>query len=955
MCAKSSELTSVVKKEEQNAASEVAALKKDTLIYRGLERLAAFTFRFPRLIIVFSLITCLLCMGYTAKCLTFDADQANLIKRSDGLQREQDRYTSNFPRSEDIVVIVEDGTAQERKAFIDDLANRLRDEPDVFQDVFEKIDVTFLRSYALHYLDPEQLRNIAEQLDDYSRILTSLAQAGSLIELVQQSPLDLSSISSSEELNNPQKLKELMPFVERFADSLIESMETRGRCHFRSPWLDIISLKMEPQDADSEAALAGMLSKGEIVQYNTIADGKIYTLLCRPAYREGEGADESVSRAVGRIREILENLERRHTGVLVGLTGELVLNVDEAQSSTEDSLNSALISLVLIALVFTWAFREIYKPLMAVFGLIIGIGWTMGFTTAVIGHLNLLTVTFATILMGLGIDFGIHFLYRYDEERAQTQDILAAMQAAMRGAGYENLTGAVSTALAFYVLAFTDFTGIAELGIIAGSGILFCYASMMSVLPSLIFLTEDRNKIYEAKGISGFSLLADVEKYLMDRSTGVVLAGVVVTLVALWFGQNVSYDYNLLNLQAKGLQSVRTEMHLINSSEHSLLCGISLAENASEACRLAEQFSRLPSVSSVETAAMLVPGDYDKKAPYLRRIVSTVSSIPLPKPIVRDPEISRIASFRAVGAAIEKDDRQLRAFLHTMQTSSSPEVRSAAGRLEKKIDKLFDIMSSMGPGPIEDGLNSFEDNFYRSLIQVIEFLHAQKDVPPLSINDIPDDLRRREVGRTGLIQVRIFPKGNIWDRPAQERFVRDIQSVDPKVVGMPVMSYYDCQELRESNEKAGTWALCAIWVLLFVHFRKIGAALLSLLPKVLGIVWMVGLMGLLGCDFNSANFLALPLILGIGLVFGIHIIHRVSEEGGNGIFSHSTGPSITLSALTTMIGFATMIPANHQGVATLGLVMTLGVGANLISSAVFMPALLTFLSDRFGYKIKLHN
>ncbi|HBM96237.1 TPA: hypothetical protein DD394_01605, partial [bacterium UBP9_UBA11836] len=333
----------------------------------------------------------------------------------------------------------------------------------------------------------------------------------------------------------------------------------------------------------------------------------------------------------------------------------------------------------------------------------------------------------------------------------------------------------------------------------------------------------------------------------------------------------------------------------------------------------------------------------------------SVSSIPVPREIYRDPDESRIASFRALGNSIESSDQEMRSVLHKLQKSSSPEVSQTSKRLEIKIDKLFSIMSTMGPGPIEDGLNTFEDNFYKSLADIVNFLHSQKDAPPLTISDIPDDLRNREIGRTGLIQVRIFPKENIWERPAQERFVREVQSVDPKVVGMPIMSYYDCQELRESNEKAGTWALCAIWVLLFIHFRKLGVALLALLPKVLGIVWMVGMMGAVHCDFNSANFLALPLILGIGLVFGIHIIHRVSEEGGAGIFSHSTGPSITLSALTTMIGFATMIIANHQGVATLGLVMTLGVGANLLSSAIFMPALLNVLQRRFGYKVHLHD
>ena len=938
---------------EEKAASQ-GSVNKEAFTYKMLGKLAEFSFHFPRLIIIVGIVSCLLGMAYTAKYLAFDADQANLIKRSAGLQAEQDRYTNDFPRSEDIVVIVEDGTAAQRRAFVDDLAQRLREEPDIFKDVFEKVDVTFLRNYALHYLEPQQLREIAQQLKDYGPGLKALASSGGLADLMQKAPQLSREMGNSGELD-PDKLKGVLPTAERFLDLFTQSMETRGRGQFVSPWADIMLEQLGQEGSENESAISSMFSQDKILQYNTIANGKFYALLCRPVYRDNEGQDVSINRAVSRIREILEVLERSHTGVLVGLTGELVLNVDEADSSTADSTQSAILSLVLIAIIFIWAFREIFKPLMAVLGLIVGIGWTMAFTTLAIGHLNLLTVTFATILMGLGIDFGIHFLYRYDEERAKTADILAAMQATMRGAGYENLTGAVSTALAFYVLAFTDFTGIAELGIIAGSGILLCYLSMMLILPSLIFLTEDKNKVYEAKGISRFAFLANVEKWLLSRSEGVVIVGLVITLAALWYGKNVSYDYNLLNLQAKGLQSVRTEMHLINASEHSLLCGISLAKDVPTACQLAEKFSKLSTVSDVETVAMMIPINYKEKYPYLKEIAENVSSIPVPGAIYRDPEQSRIAAFRSLGNSIESSDQEMRSVLHKLQKSSSPEVSQTSKRLEIKIDKLFSIMSTMGPGPIEEGLNAFEDNFYQSLADIIKFLHAQKEAPPLTINDIPDDLRNREIGRTGLIQVRIFPKENIWERPAQERFVREVQSVDPKVVGMPIMSYYDCQELRESNEKAGTWALCAIWVLLFIHFRKLGVALLALLPKVLGIVWMVGMMGILHCDFNSANFLALPLILGIGLVFGIHIIHRVSEEGGAGIFSHSTGPSITLSALTTMIGFATMIIANHQGVATLGLVMTLGVGANLLSSAVFMPALLNVLQHRFGYKVHLHD
>jgi len=162
------------------------------------------------------------------------------------------------------------------------------------------------------------------------------------------------------------------------------------------------------------------------------------------------------------------------------------------------------------------------------------------------------------------------------------------------------------------------------------------------------------------------------------------------------------------------------------------------------------------------------------------------------------------------------------------------------------------------------------------------------------------------------------------------------------------------RELRTANEEAGWYALAAIVVLLILHFRSLKIAALALFPKAVGILWMVGIMGYTGVHFNSANFLALPLILGIGLVFGVHVIHRVQEEEIEGVFGHSTGPAIALSALTTMIGFGTMIPATHQGIASLGFVMTVGVGANLLASVLFLPAVLRILT-RAGISVRTEH
>lgn len=340
--------------------------------------------------------------------------------------------------------------------------------------------------------------------------------------------------------------------------------------------------------------------------------------------------------------------------------------------------------------------------------------------------------------------------------------------------------------------------------------------------------------------------------------------------------------------------------------------------------------------------------------PYLRHIVQEVAQIPVPRVPERNIDQSRLPEFKALAHSFEGNAQETSELLERLKLSQDLKVRQEAKAIERDLNKLFKEMAQMGPGPIEHGLDAFERQFYQSLRELVLFLKDQVDAPPLTIEDIPQNLRQREIGRNGLIQVRVFPKENIWERSAQERFVREVQGVCPQIVGMPIMAYYDCQELRTSNEEAGVWALAAIGVLLLIHFRKLGIAILALLPKVVGIVWMVGLMGYLGVNFNSANFLALPLILGIGLVFGMHIIHRVAEDNSVGIFGHSTGPSITLAALTTIMGFATMIDAQHQGVATLGLVMTLGVSTNLLTSTIMLPAVINVLRRYCGYKLRLH-
>jgi len=208
---------------------------------------------------------------------------------------------------------------------------------------------------------------------------------------------------------------------------------------------------------------------------------------------------------------------------------------------------------------------------------------------------------------------------------------------------------------------------------------------------------------------------------------------------------------------------------------------------------------------------------------------------------------------------------------------------------------------------------------------------------------LPASLRNRFVGKTGKLLLQVYPKGDIWQREYQEAFVKELRGVDPDTTGTPVQLYEYTSLLKNSYEEAAWYALATIVILILLHFRRISCVILALLPVGLGSLWMVGFMGWQGIPFNPANIMTLPLVIGIGVTNGIHILNRFAEEPNPGILAKSTGKAIFVSALTTVAGFGSLIVAKHQGIASLGWVMAVGTATCMIASLTFLPALIQVL------------
>jgi hopanoid biosynthesis associated RND transporter like protein HpnN len=637
------------------------------------------------------------------------------------------------------------------------------------------------------------------------------------------------------------------------------------------------------------------------------------------------------------MRKLISETAPKFPGITVGLTGEDVIASDEMVTTQIDVKKASQMALLGVTILFLLAYRGVREPLFAVVALMVGICWAMGYTTLTIGHLNILSVVFTTILIGLGIDFGIHVLGRYQEERNIGNDVHTSIRNTLHKTGRGNTAGAITTAIAFGSMTMTDFIGIAELGWIAGGGILFCLLAMILLLPA--FITQMEKKWGPPHGkIKKKTPKKNGLESIIDHYYWVIAICVVLVLGAAYSFKFLAFDYNLLNLQAKGVEAVRYEMKIIENAKRATWHAAVVADSFEDARKKEKLLENLSTVGKVESILSAVPTEQKEKI----EIVKTIA--PLLEDLEIEPE-DEIFSLQS----LQKTLKKIRFKLRKKEKDDADDQVFEASELLKNFQE--DI-KKLDPKQTEQRLEVFSGKLFADFREKIEELQSAANPTPVVIKELPTKLRERFISPDGKYLLLVFANVNIWEKPAMEKFLRELRGVDPKVTGNAVHMFESTQLMISGYINGGIYAMVAITIFILISFRNLRTTFFILLPTIVGFIWTVGIMELLGVRFNLANLVILPLILGIGVVDGVHIVHRFRDDrdGGTTILSKSTGQAVVLSSLTTIIGFGSLMVADHQGVYSLGLVLSIGVACCMLTSLTLLPALLK-LSWAKGWKV----
>jgi hopanoid biosynthesis associated RND transporter like protein HpnN len=840
--------------------------------------------RYAKTALVAALLLAALSGVYTARNFALNTDIGRLIAPSLDWRQREIAYDKAFPGGfENIVAVVDSPTPELTRLATEALEQRLAANKTNFKSVQNLVGNDFFKHNGLLFLPTDQVKSITEQMAKGEQLIGAVATDPSLRGLTDALALVLAGAKRGELAYD-----DLVKPLNKFSDAIAQ-VQTTGDATFS--WRELISGK----------PLTAADKRGYLM---------ILPVLDYEALEPGQTATDAIRQAAADLK-LGETYHAR-----VRLTGPVAVANEEFGTVRHGAIENSIVTIVIV-MVILWLALHSPRIIMAV---AITLGLCMAITTAVglmlVGSFNPISIAFAVLCVGLGVDFGIQYSVRYRAERYETDDLDRALIGAAEKSAVPLSLAAVATTAGFLSFLPTNYLGVSELGAIAGAGMIIAFIGSVTVLPALLKLFNPPGE----KAELGYGFMAPVDDFLERHRIAIIVITLGVAVAGLPLLYFMKFDFNPMNLRNPQVESIATYLELRNDPNSDANAIQVLASNYDDAKAVVERLEKVPTATNIRWVNSFIPPDQPAKLAAIKQSADVL------KP-----------TFEEAKLAPPTDEENVEALNATVDLlKKSAEGRTGPGH--DSLVRMADLLGKLARGD-EKVRGKVQDVLTTPLKVQLEQTENSLRAGAVTLKSIPPDIMSNWINPDGIYRIEASPKGDPNDNETLRKFATDVLAAEPRAISGPISILKAGETVSHAFIESGLWALASIAILLWIVLRRIGDVLLTLVPLVLAGVVTLEICVLIGLPLNFANIVALPLLLGVGVAFKIYYV-TAWRGGQTNLLQSSLTRAIFFSALTTATAFGSLWLSDHPGTSSMGKLLALSLVTTLAAAVLFQPALM---------------
>jgi len=835
-------------------------------------------------VIAAAILLMLVSSWYAATHFAMTTDVNQLISPNIPWRQREAAFEKAFPQFETIVAVIDAPTPELVDEATDALVQRMSQQKTLFRSIEQLQGGNFFAQNGLLFEKTSDLAPQMKMLTQAQRLVQVLAGDPSLRGVIQALQFGLLGVQGGQiTLDN-------MTWPMTLAAGAIEKVNAGQPASFS--WHELVQGRASKPDE-----LLRFLQIRATLDYSELEPGKRATDAIRQAAKDLDFA----SNYRARLR----------------LTGPVPMADEEFATIKENAGINASVTIAVVLFILWLALRWA-RIIFAVFAcLAVGLSITAALGMLMVGTLNLISVYFAVLFVGLGVDFGLQFSVRYRAERHETDNVREALLQSGQRAGAPLTLAALATAAGFFSFLPTVYKGVSELGLIAGVGMLIAFSTSITLLPALLSLLKPPSEPAQL----GYKVLAPVDLFLARHRVAILIVTLAVVAAGLPLLFWLRFDFNPINLRSPKTEAVATYLAL-KSDPQSGANDIQILEpSLTVADRTATKLRALPQVARVVTLSNFIPDDQQQKLPLVQDAAKTLD--PVLNPTAASPPPTDAQNVSMMGSTIDA--------LNRLAGNGTGSGAAAARRLAAAMSALAKADPS--------ARQRAETVFVQPLRTALDDLRNMFKVHEVTLANLPLDLKSQWVTPSGQARIDVAPAGDSSNNEVLRQFARAVQTVAPTATEGPISILEARRAVVSAFIEAGACALISIGILLWITLRRFGDVLLTLVPLLLACIVTLEICVLIDLPLNFANIIALPLLLGVGVAFKIYYI-MAWREGQTNLLQSVLTRAVTFSACTTATAFGSLWFSSHPGTSSMGKLLAISLLTTMAAAALFQPVLM---------------